>query len=91
MQLKRYINSFPRSQRMAVRQHLADQVGVGTACIGHWLAGIRQIPAERAVQLEQATDGAITRYELRPDLFPTVQARLIPGQGTTRSLAYEAA
>ena len=28
-----------------------------------------QVPANRCIQIEQATNGAVTRYELRPDVF----------------------
>jgi DNA-binding transcriptional regulator YdaS (Cro superfamily) len=61
MELKRYIETFPFMRRMAIRQQLAEQAGVGLATIGHWLAGIRRVPAERAVRLEQATGGVLTR------------------------------
>ena len=30
---------------------------------------VKGVPAERAVQLERATGGAVLRQELRPDLF----------------------
>lgn len=69
MKLKKYIEDLPRSQRMAERKRLAAQAGVGMAAVGHWVAGIRRIPAERAVRLEQATSGRLSRQELRPDLF----------------------
>lgn len=29
-----------------------------------------RIPAERVLQIESATNGLITRHELRPDLYP---------------------
>jgi DNA-binding transcriptional regulator YdaS (Cro superfamily) len=29
-----------------------------------------RIPAERAIQIEEATKGAVSRSELRPDLWP---------------------
>lgn len=28
-----------------------------------------RVPAERAVQIEQVTNGEVTRHDLRPDLF----------------------
>jgi len=32
-----------------------------------------KVPAERVLSIESATDGAVTRHELRPDLYPTEQ------------------
>jgi transcriptional regulator with XRE-family HTH domain len=43
--------------------------GVSAGMVGHWIAGRHRITAERAIQIEAATDGAVTRAELRPDLF----------------------
>jgi DNA-binding transcriptional regulator YdaS (Cro superfamily) len=34
------------------------------------LSGKRRCPAETAIQIETATNGAITRSMLRPDLWP---------------------
>lgn len=30
----------------------------------------RGVPAERVLDIERATKGFVTRYELRPDLYP---------------------
>ena len=32
-----------------------------------------RVPAERVLEIERATDGEVTRFELRPDLYPTEQ------------------
>jgi len=52
---------------------LADALTNGqtrnTAIVNNWLTTGRTIPPERAAQIEQLTKGAITRSELRPDLF----------------------
>lgn len=37
--------------------------------VSQWELGTTVIPAERCVQIEQVTHGAVTRKELRPDLF----------------------
>lgn len=34
----------------------------------HWMN--KGIPAKRAIEIEVATNGAVTRSELRPDLWP---------------------
>jgi DNA-binding transcriptional regulator YdaS (Cro superfamily) len=49
---------------------LAKRMG-GPVKQGHvwkWLR-MDRIPAERAIAIERATDGRVTRQELRPDLF----------------------
>ncbi|HIE4430006.1 TPA: transcriptional regulator [Burkholderia multivorans] len=33
-----------------------------------------RVPAERVLPVEAATDGRVTRYELRPDLYPSEPA-----------------
>ena len=45
------------------------RIGVSGGMVGHWVACRHRITAERAIQIEAATDGAVTRAELRPDLF----------------------
>jgi DNA-binding transcriptional regulator YdaS (Cro superfamily) len=37
--------------------------------VRRWLH-MKRVPAERAVQIEIATNGAVSRSELRPDLWP---------------------
>mgnify|MGYP000920215372 CR=1 FL=1 len=54
---------------MKVRQqHVANSIGVPLSTLNRWLTGARDLPAERVLDLEEAT--GITRYELRPDLYP---------------------
>lgn len=48
---------------------LAEAVGVTQPSVAHWVKGRVRIPAERCIQIELATQGAITRYDLRPDVF----------------------
>lgn len=47
---------------------LANLCGVKQAHVWKWLR-MKQIPAERAIQIETATKGHVTRQELRPDIF----------------------
>lgn len=53
------------------QKELARRIG-GTVKQQHvhkWLYA-KRVPAERAVQIEAATKGVVTRQELRPDLWP---------------------
>lgn len=52
---------------------MAQQTGISKAAIYFWLAG-RPVSPIFAVKIEQATGGAVTRAELRPDLFGEVAA-----------------
>ena len=48
---------------------LARKLGLKQANVWHWLNRAEHVPAEQAIAIEQATGGAVTRAELRPDLF----------------------
>lgn len=46
----------------------AKLVGVTQGRVSQWIAG-ETIPAERCVAIEKASNGIVTRAELRPDVF----------------------
>lgn len=46
---------------------LARALGVTAQSVTKWK---RRIPAERVLGIEAATNGYVTRHELRPDLYP---------------------
>lgn len=48
---------------------LARKVGVRPATVSEWVSGRRPVPAERCLSIERATNGSVTRYDLRPDVF----------------------
>ncbi|MDR5728304.1 MAG: YdaS family helix-turn-helix protein [Terriglobia bacterium] len=48
---------------------LGRRVGVTQGMVWQWLNG-SSVAAEKVLVLERATNGAVTRYELRPDLYP---------------------
>jgi DNA-binding transcriptional regulator YdaS (Cro superfamily) len=45
---------------------LAEALNVKPQSVGKWR---NQIPAERVREIERLTDRAVTRYEMRPDVF----------------------
>jgi DNA-binding transcriptional regulator YdaS (Cro superfamily) len=49
---------------------LARKIGVPPQYVQYW-AKKNRVPAERVIAIEKATDGEVTRAELRPDLFGT--------------------
>ncbi len=48
---------------------LAIAVGVPTSNVSMWRKGKQRPPADKCKLIEQATLGAVTRKELRPDIF----------------------
>jgi DNA-binding transcriptional regulator YdaS (Cro superfamily) len=46
---------------------LARVADVPPAFVHQWLTGKRPVPANRCVSIEQATHGAVTRKDLRPN------------------------
>lgn len=58
------------------QQILAQKIGVSQGLVSQWLnwlegkpENITKITAERAVDIETATSGVVTRRHTRPDLF----------------------
>lgn len=48
---------------------LARRVGKARAYVWQMTHGVRPVPATLVLLIEAATDGQVTRYELRPDVF----------------------
>jgi len=48
---------------------LARQAGVSWQQVKLWLTGKTIMTAERAVAIEEITNGKVTREEIRPDIF----------------------
>lgn len=44
-------------------------LGVSQGLVWQWLNGETKVTAERAIDIEGKTAGAITRHDLRPDIF----------------------
>lgn len=51
---------------------LARALGVKPMAVSHWLR--RGLPAKRAVQIEKALNGQVTKEELCPEVFATEEA-----------------
>lgn len=59
---------------------LASNLGISPVLISQWRTGTRPVPIERCVAIERATDGAVTRRDLRPndwqDIWPELAEKV---------------
>ena len=68
------------TERGLTQQQAAEMFGVSQGLVSHWLNGRCSISAELCRAVEIATAGAVTRADLRPDLFgPVPVARPLAG------------
>lgn len=65
MDLRTYLNSAPRGTSVAV----AKALGVSPVMVTQWANGVKDVPPERCLAVERATEGKVTRADLRPDDF----------------------
>jgi DNA-binding transcriptional regulator YdaS (Cro superfamily) len=63
MKLSEYLDSMERG----ARAKLAAQIGAHASDLSDWINGNRPVPVRRCASIEVATDGAVTRRDLRPD------------------------
>jgi DNA-binding transcriptional regulator YdaS (Cro superfamily) len=56
------------------QSELARLLGVRQSSIWTWLNVTKDVPAEICAQVEHVTGGAVTRSDLRPDLWPPVRS-----------------
>ena len=61
---------------------LARRIGLKQAHVWNWLNKARRVPGEAVLAIEAATDGKVTRTELRPDLYPPDPSSDVPAQDT---------
>ena len=62
MELKEYL-----AKGRGLTTKFAKQLGVPVSSLSAWATGARPIPVVYCFPIEEATDGAVTRRELRPD------------------------
>ena len=54
---------------------LAEAIGAAPALVWQWANDKRPVAAKHCIAIETATKGAVTRYELRPDVFGPAPAK----------------
>lgn len=55
------------------QQKLAEAIGCCQQQISYLLRA-KRVSAEMAIAIDQATNGKVSRHDLRPDIFPAVAA-----------------
>lgn len=56
---------------------LARKLDIDPAMISQWKTGVRSIPVERMAAIEAATDGHVTRKDLRPKDWQYIWPELV--------------
>ena len=67
MNLKTYLEGTTQIELVKLLER--DGLHITQGAISQWLIKDR-VPAERVLQLERVSKGLMTRYELRPDIYP---------------------
>ena len=49
---------------------MARAIGTSQANVWYWINKAKAVPAEFVAKIEAATDGVVTKHDLRPDIFP---------------------
>ncbi len=62
---------------------LAKTLQVSQPTVSDWCTGKKRVPVERCAAIERATNGAVTRKDLRPDDWHEIWPELATPQPTT--------
>lgn len=62
---------------------LAKAIGVPAPLMSQWRTGARPIPIDRCPAIEQATNGAVTRKDLRPNDWASIWPELVEEKRAT--------
>ncbi len=75
MELKQYISALGRGEA----KKLAEQLGVSSSYLSQLASGRCPISPQRCVEIETATDGVVSRRDLRPDDWGKIWPELLAG------------
>ena len=64
---------------------LAKAISVTSQAISQW----DRVPAERVIAVEEATKGNITRYQLRPDLYPEPNSQSLQNDPVKNKIVFK--
>lgn len=66
---------------------LAKALQVSQPTVSDWCTGKKRVPVERCAAIERATNGAVTRKDLRPDDWHEIWPELAAATPTERAAA----
>ena len=66
-----------------IQADLAKVLNVSPVLISQWASGVRPVPAERCYPIEQATNGKVSRIDLRPNDWRILWPELIEKQSAS--------
>lgn len=65
------IKALEKAIRIAGSQFaLARAIGMKQQTVNWWIRKSKKVPAPYVIKIEKALNGAVTRHELRPDIYP---------------------
>lgn len=76
------LSEFLDSRQRGAKARLAAQIGAHASDLSDWISGSRPVPVHRCSSIECATDGAVTRRDLRPDDWHLIWPELATTQPT---------
>lgn len=69
MRIADYFYQIPRHERSKLKAKMAEYVGVHVSSIQHWINETRKPTPLHALKLEKFTNGVVSRYDERPDIY----------------------
>jgi DNA-binding transcriptional regulator YdaS (Cro superfamily) len=85
MNLKDWVNE-RRGRSLAI----ANALGVSPPVVSDWVTGKKGIPIERCVAIERATQGVVSRKDMRPGTWQEIWPELAQAPANTAPQAIEA-
>lgn len=71
------------TKMLGSQSELARLLGLSQQTVNFWFVS-RRVPAEHCRRIEALTDGRVTRYQLRPDVFGKGPNEKTPATGRSR-------
>lgn len=65
MHLNEIFEKLKAHPNIKTKRKVAQICGISPPALNCW----KRVPSEHCIELELASDGAVTRYEMRPDVF----------------------
>lgn len=67
---------------------LSRSLGVTAAAVNQWIKGLRPVPPKHCVAIERATNGAVTRRDLRPDDWHLIWPELAQSSAPAKEVSH---